>query len=87
MNSAREVGRRGPYSLLGLVLQVLSCRMEISQRLATPGCLSPRHSVNGAARECQLHDAASRVYGQLRTGNWGYDSGLGTPLHSPPWLS
>lgn len=59
MNSAREVGRRGSYSLLELALQVLSCRMEISQRLPrdacpgipVPGCLSPRHSVDGAAGE------------------------------------
>lgn len=38
MNSAKEVGRRGFYSLLGLVLQVLSCRMEISQRLPQDAC-------------------------------------------------
>ena len=38
MNSAREVGRRGSYSLLGLALQVLSCRVEISQRLPRDAC-------------------------------------------------
>lgn len=76
MNSAREVGRRGPYSLLGLVLQVLSCRMEISQRLATPGCLSPRHSVNGAAREsvsCMMPLAGSMV-------NYGQETGVMTQV-------
>lgn len=78
MNSAREVGRRGSYSLLGLALQVLSCRMEISQRLprdACPGMPVPSPLSGWCCRgKCQLHDAASRVYGQLRTGNWGYDS-------------
>lgn len=38
MNNAREVGRRGSYLLLGLILQVLSCRMEISQRLPQDAC-------------------------------------------------
>lgn len=70
MSSAREVGMRESYSLLGLPLQAV----ELHDRAwleDAPGSLSPSHSVNAVARETSAGDAISRVCSQLGTGSSG----------------
>lgn len=63
MSSAREVGRREPYSLLGLPLQAVALH-DGDWPEGAPGSLSPSHSVNAVARDsvsCMMLPAGSVV--------------------------
>lgn len=63
MNSAREVGRRKSYSLLGLPLQTVEFQ-DGDWPEDVPGSLSSSHSVNAVAREsvsCVMPPAGSVV--------------------------